>query len=143
MATGIVSKVGERLSVNVKLIDIATVTARRVGSRKAASIEGLQDQMAPLVAELLGNKSQAESSNKDAVTEWTSNQRTFAFLGTITGVFGGIAVGLINEASYQPTLTRALVADALILGGFSFMVLSMRNVEGVPRLPRQHVMKIP
>ena len=143
MATGIVSKVGERLSVNVKLIDIATVTAKRVSVRKAVSIESLQDQMAPLVTELLGDQLEVETRVKRQAIEWTSNQRIFAFMGTITGIFGGVAVGLINEASYEPTLTRALVADTLILSGFSFFVLTFRYMEGVPRLTRQQMNTTP
>ena len=139
MATGIVSKVGERLSVNVKLIDIATVTAKRVSARRASSIELLQDQMAPLVAELLGDQPQAERRAKKPRIVWTSNQRLLIAVGTLTGVFSGAAVGLINMYSNEPTLTRALVADGLILGGFGVLYYFVRNRPEHESLGRQRM----
>ena len=139
MATGIVSKVGERLSVNVKLIDIATVTAKRVSARRASSIELLQDQMAPLVAELLGDQPQAERRAKKPGIVWTSNQRLMIAAGTITGVLSGAAMGLVNVFSNQPTLTRAVVADALILGGFGVLYYFARNRPEHESLGRQRM----
>ena len=122
MATGVVSKVGERLSVNVKLIDIATVTAKRVSARRAGSIEQLQDQMAPLVAELLGDQPQPKGQpftvGGAGALEWSTNKRLAILAGSLTGVFGGAAVGVFNLSSSKPTLARALIADGLIVAGF-------------------------
>jgi len=143
MATGIVSKVGERLSVNVKLVDIATVTAKRVSARRASSIELLQDQMAPLVAELLGDKPQVERRAKTPNVVWTSNQRMLVAIGTLTGLLGGAAVGVINLYSNEPTLTRALVADGLIWGGVGVMYYFVRSLPENETMVRQRMSVAP
>ena len=139
MATGIVSKVGERLSVNVKLIDIATVTAKRVSARRASSIEVLQDQMAPLVAELLGDKPQVQRRAKSKGIAWTPNQRMLVAIGSLTGILGGAAVGLINLHSNEPTLKNALVADSLILSGVGVLVYFVANLPENETLGRQRM----
>ena len=128
MVTGIVSKVGERLSVNVKLIDIATVTAKRVSARRADSIELLQDQMAPLVGELLGDEPQPERRPQaKGRLKWSANKRLAIVAGAVTGIFGGAAFGVINLSSNKPTLARALVADSLIVAGFGVVAYFYRR----------------
>ena len=113
MATGVVSKVGERLSVNVKLIDIATVTAKRVSARRAGSIEQLQDQMAPLVAELLGDQPQPKGQpftvGGAGALEWSTNKRLAILAGSLTGARGA-AVGdeLVSANRHLRALMRTV-----------------------------------
>ena len=66
VVTGQIGALGDRYSLNVKLVEIATVAARQAASVQAGSAEDFIQQMPNLVTRLLGARKSAGRSNAGA-----------------------------------------------------------------------------
>ncbi len=122
IVTGKLSLAGKRFTLNAKLIDIATVTARKVATRRAAHIEGLQDQMAPLMAELLGDRPPEKKRVKKGLPPLSVTAKVSLISVAITALATSYGLGFGNQMSNETDMRLAAVADVALVVGASALI---------------------
>jgi len=122
IVTGKLSLAGKRFTLNAKLIDIATVTARKVATRRAAHIEELQDQMAPLMAELLGDRPPEKKRVKKGLPPLSVTAKVSLFAVGITGLVTSYGMGFTNQMSDETDMRLAVAADVALVVGASALL---------------------
>jgi TolB-like protein len=128
IVTGKLSFAGKRFTLNAKLIDIATVTARKVATRRAFHIEELQDQMAPLIAELLGDRPPKKKRIKKGLPPLSVAAELSLTAVGLLGTFSGVFLGPQNQIGRGTDFRLAIVADvAFVLGATALLWLRHEN----------------
>jgi len=122
IVTGKLSFAGKRFTLNAKLIDIATVTARKVATRRAVHIEELQDQMAPLIAELLGDRPPKKKAIKKGLPPLSVAAKVSLISVAIGGLVTSYALGVANQMSNQTDLRLAVAADVALVSGAAALI---------------------
>ncbi len=122
IVTGKLSLAGKRFTLNAKLIDIATVTARKVATRRAAHIEGLQDQMAPLMAELLGDRPPEKKRVKKGLPPLSVTAKVSLISLAITGLVTSYGLGFGNQMSSETDMRLAVAADVALVVGATALI---------------------
>jgi TolB-like protein len=120
--TGELGRVGKRISLNLKLVDIATVKAIKVAGRRASRLSDVQDQLAALVSELLGDTIAAPPRAK-AQPIMSMGKRLLVNAGATALGMTGIIWGSEN-AEGKRSLQTAVLADTLILSSIGLWIWS-------------------
>jgi TolB-like protein len=128
IVTGDLGWVGKRVSLNLKLVDIATMKAVNVAGRRAAKLTDVQDQLASIVSELLGEPSTTQSQLRTRKKEpMTIGKRYLIQIGGVGLTVAGVLWGEAN-AQEERSLQTAIVADTLILTGIGLWVWNVADL---------------
>jgi TolB-like protein len=122
--TGKIGRVENRISLNLKLVDIATVTAIKVAGRRAARLTDLQDQLGHLVRELLGDAQASSGQKREKRRESLPLLKRVAInAGATAALITGFIMGQEN-ADAERSMQTAVIADAMILSGIAAWIWS-------------------
>ncbi len=115
MITGGLDRLGSRLLVTLKLIDIERVLAVRTLAIKGKDLDSIVDQVPARVSELLGRTPKRRAKNKPA---WMRTAGAVAL--ALGGATGALHYYAAPGAQWQQGV--ALGADALMIGGATLLV---------------------
>ena len=142
VVTGQIGALGERFSLNVKLVEIATVAARQAASTRAGTAEDFVQRMPNLVTRLLGARRSAGRSNAGAGWGMDADAEGERLLQS--SIASDDAFGERQSASSQASKDRMLEGSSnrtpgasCVSGSVPSLAVSLMALLGIRRRQRQ------